>query len=76
MFHSKKHHFKKDLDKLGHIQGRTQRVGKTLGTIKYENSLKVAVADLEKVRTVDVCSLTGLNYCQTGGAIDLISWQL
>lgn len=43
MFHSK----------LGHVQGRIKRVVKSLGTMKYENSLKIAVADLEKLRIVD-----------------------
>lgn len=47
MFHSK----------LGHVQGRIKRVVKSLGTMKYENSLKIAVADLEKLRIVDLCSL-------------------
>lgn len=40
--------------------------------MKYENSLKIAVADLEKVSTVDLCSLSGLNHCQVGKALDLI----
>ena len=40
--------------------------------MKYEDSLKIAVADLEKVSTVDLCSLSGLNHCHVGKALDLI----
>lgn len=53
MSHSGKYHFKKDSGKLEPIQGRVKRVAKSLETMKYKNWLRVAVADLEKVSTVD-----------------------
>lgn len=45
---------------------------KSLGTMKYENSLKIAVADLEKLRIVDPCSPPELNHCHVGKAVNLI----
>lgn len=67
-----KYQNKKDSSKLGHIHRKVKKSGKESGTMKYENSLKTAVADLEKVSTVDLCSLSGLNHCQVGKALDLI----
>lgn len=54
MIHFGKHQFRKDSGKLEHIHGRTKRAVKRLRTMKYENSLRIAVVDMEKVRMVDL----------------------